>query len=51
MGILAHGADGSPLLTTGLTHHDIARLREQVRDVICSAHRDLVTAMSAKAVS
>ena len=46
-----HIVVGSPLLTSGLTHHDIARLREQARDVICSAHRDLVTAMSAKAVS
>jgi 1-acyl-sn-glycerol-3-phosphate acyltransferase len=42
---------GSPLPTSRLTHHDIARLREQARDVICSAHRDLVTAMSAEAVS
>ncbi len=41
---------GSPLPTSGLTHHDIAALRDQARDVICSAHRDLVTAMSAKAV-
>ena len=46
-----HVVVGSPLLTSNLTHHDIARLREQARDVICSAHRDLVTAMSAKAVS
>ena len=46
-----HIVVGSPLLTSGLAHHDIARLREQARDVICSAHRDLVTAMSAKAVS
>jgi len=46
-----HIVVGSPLLTSGLTHHDIARLREQARDVICSAHRDLVTAISAKAVS
>ena len=38
---------GSPLPTSGLTHDDIPRLREQARDVICSAHRDLVTAMSA----
>jgi 1-acyl-sn-glycerol-3-phosphate acyltransferase len=40
-----------PLLTTGLTQHDVARLREQARDAICSAHHDLVTAMSAGAVS
>jgi len=39
---------GSPLPTSGLTEHDVARLREQARDVICSAHRDLVTAMSAR---
>jgi 1-acyl-sn-glycerol-3-phosphate acyltransferase len=44
-----HIVVGSPLLTSGLTHHDIARLREHARDVICSAHRDLVTAMSAPA--
>ena len=39
---------GNPLPTSGLTHHDIPGLREQARDVICSAHRDLVTAMQAK---
>jgi 1-acyl-sn-glycerol-3-phosphate acyltransferase len=42
---------GGPLPASRLTHHDIARLRDQARDVICSAHRDLVEAMSAKAVS
>jgi hypothetical protein len=42
---------GRPLQTSRLSHHDIARLREQARDVIWAAHRDLVTAMSAKAVS
>jgi len=36
---------GSPLPTSGLTHHDIPRLREQARDVICPADRDLDTAM------
>jgi len=36
-----------PVQTSGLTEHDAARLREQARDVICSARRDLVTAMSA----
>ena len=41
----------APCLASRLTHHDIAGLREQARDVICSAHRDLVEAMSAKAVS
>jgi 1-acyl-sn-glycerol-3-phosphate acyltransferase len=39
---------GSPVPTSGLTEHDVARLRDQARDVICSARRDLVTAMSAK---
>ncbi len=29
---------GSPLPTSGLTHHDIPRLREQARDAICSAY-------------
>ena len=43
-------AVGRPLETSHLTHHDIAGLRDQARDVICSAHRDLVTTMSAKAV-
>jgi len=37
---------GSPLPTSGLAHHDIPRLREQARDVICSARRALDTAMS-----
>src|SRR5271165_3518353 len=36
---------GSPLPTSGLAHHDIPRLREQARDVICSARRALDTAM------
>jgi 1-acyl-sn-glycerol-3-phosphate acyltransferase len=36
---------GSPLRTSGLTHRDVAGLRDRARDVICSAHRDLVTAM------
>lgn len=38
---------GEPLPTSGLTHHDIPGLREQARDVISSARRDIVTAMSA----
>jgi 1-acyl-sn-glycerol-3-phosphate acyltransferase len=42
---------GRPLQTSHLTHHDIAGLRNQARDVIRSAHRDLVETMSAKAVS
>jgi len=41
---------GSPLPTSGLTQHDVARLRDQAREVIRSAHRDLSLAMSAKAV-
>jgi 1-acyl-sn-glycerol-3-phosphate acyltransferase len=36
---------GRPLPTTGLTHRDVARLREQAHDAICSAHRDLITSM------
>ncbi len=36
---------GSPLQTSGLTRRDVARLRDQARDVICSAHRDLAAAM------
>ena len=43
-------AAASPLQTTGLTRHDVARLREQARDAICSAYRELVTAMSAGSV-
>ena len=39
---------GSPLPTSGLTHRDIARLRDQARNVICSAHRDLAMAMEAR---
>jgi len=42
---------GRPLQTRGLTQHDVARLREQARDVICSAHRDLVTAMEKRGTS
>jgi len=42
---------GSPLQTRGLTQHDVARLRDQARDVICSAHRDLVTAMETRGTS
>jgi 1-acyl-sn-glycerol-3-phosphate acyltransferase len=40
-----------PLQTTGLTQHDVVRLREQARDAISSAYRDLVTAMLATTVS
>ncbi len=32
-------AVGSPLPTSGLTRHDVPALREQARDVICSAYR------------
>ena len=38
---------GHPLPTSGLTHRDVAGLRDQARDVICSAHRDLVAVMEA----
>jgi 1-acyl-sn-glycerol-3-phosphate acyltransferase len=41
----------SPLQTSSLTHRDVARLREQARDGICSAHRDLVAAMEKPVVS
>ncbi len=41
----------SPLQTTGLTRHDVAGLREQARDAICSAHRDLATSMGKPTVS
>ena len=36
------------LPTSGLTQDDVARLRDQARDVICAVQRDLVTCMSAK---
>ena len=39
---------GRPLPTSGLTQDDVARLRDQARDAICAAQRDLVTSMSAK---
>jgi 1-acyl-sn-glycerol-3-phosphate acyltransferase len=39
---------GRPLPTGGLTRDDVARLRDQARDVICAAHRDLVTSMTAR---
>ena len=42
-----HMVIGNPLPTTGLTHHDIPGLRDQARNVIRSAHRDLGTAMHA----
>lgn len=44
-------AVGRPLPTSGLTQHDIAGLRDRAREVICSAHRDLVRAMSATTAS
>jgi 1-acyl-sn-glycerol-3-phosphate acyltransferase len=34
-----------PLLTSGLTHHDVPRLGDQARSVICSAYRALDPAM------
>jgi len=43
-------AAASPLPTAGLTQHDVARLREQARDAVCSAHCKLVAAMSATSV-
>ena len=42
---------GRPLPASHLTGHDVARLCDQARDAICSAHRDLVAAMSATAIS
>ena len=42
---------GQPLQTTGLTCHDVDWLRGQARDVICTAHRSLVTAMEEPAVT
>lgn len=44
-------AVGRPLQTSGLTHLDIAGLRDQAQDVIRSAHRDLAEAMTAEAPS
>ncbi len=45
-----HITVGSPLPVSGLTRHDIARLRDQARDAICSAYRDLAEAISARPV-
>ena len=42
---------GRPLPTSHQAGHDAARLCDQARDAICSAHRDLVAAMSVTAVS
>jgi hypothetical protein len=36
---------GSPPPASGLTHPDVDRLRDRAPNVICLAHRDLVTAM------
>jgi 1-acyl-sn-glycerol-3-phosphate acyltransferase len=41
-------AAGRPLPTSGLTQHDVPRLREQARGAVCAARRDLVTSTSAK---
>ena len=42
---------GHPLPTSGLTYGDVDRLRDQAREVICTAHRDLVAAMDAPPVN
>jgi 1-acyl-sn-glycerol-3-phosphate acyltransferase len=42
---------GRPLPASQQAGHDAARLCDQAREAICSAHRDLVAAMSATAVS
>jgi len=42
---------GRPLPASHQAGHDAARLCDQARDAICSAHRDLIAAMSARAVS
>jgi 1-acyl-sn-glycerol-3-phosphate acyltransferase len=42
---------GRPLPTGHQAGHDAARLCDQARDAICSAHQDLTAAMSAKAIS
>ena len=42
---------GPPIQTSHLTHHDIAGLRDQARDTIWSAHRDLVETMPATTAS
>jgi 1-acyl-sn-glycerol-3-phosphate acyltransferase len=42
---------GRPLPAGHQAGHDVARLCDQAREAICSAHRDLVAAMSAKAIS
>ena len=39
-----HIVIGSPLPTTGLNQDDIPRLRDQARNAICAAHRDLTAA-------
>jgi 1-acyl-sn-glycerol-3-phosphate acyltransferase len=41
----------NPLPTCGLTHHDVPGLRDQTRNVICSAYRALDPAIQAKATS
>ena len=52
-GLAIHGGEvriavGRPLQTTDLTCLDIAGLRDQAREAIRSAHRDLAEAMTAK---
>jgi 1-acyl-sn-glycerol-3-phosphate acyltransferase len=46
-----HVTIGRPLPTSHQAGHDAARLCDQARDAICSAHRDLVAAMSVTAGS
>jgi len=46
---VVHIVVGRPLATTDLTHRDVARLRNQVRDTIESTHRDLVCAAASHA--
>jgi 1-acyl-sn-glycerol-3-phosphate acyltransferase len=52
-GLAVHGGEariavGRPLKTSGLTHPDIAGLRDQARDAIRSAHRELAETMTAQ---
>ena len=52
-GLAVHGGEvriavGRPLKTSGLTHLDIAGLRDQAWDAIRSAHRDLAETMTAQ---
>jgi 1-acyl-sn-glycerol-3-phosphate acyltransferase len=42
---------GQPLATINLARHDVAGLRDQAREVIASAHRDLVKSMAETSTS